>query len=44
MVDMKLIDASVYRLLMEKFALGLFENPYVDADIAEKLVGSKDLQ
>lgn len=44
MVDMKLIDASVYRLLMEKFALGLFENPYVDADIAEKLVGSKELQ
>jgi beta-glucosidase len=27
MVDMKLVDSSVYRLLMEKFTLGLFENP-----------------
>jgi beta-glucosidase len=44
MVDIKLIDASVYRLLMEKFALGLFENPYVDVDHAEKIVGSKELQ
>ncbi|MFZ9262109.1 MAG: glycoside hydrolase family 3 N-terminal domain-containing protein [Chitinophagaceae bacterium] len=44
MVDMKLIDNSVYRLLMEKFELGLFENPYVDVDHAEKFVGSKALQ
>ena len=44
MVDMKLIDNSVYRLLMEKFELGLFENPYVDADAAEKIVGNKKFQ
>lgn len=40
MVDMKLVDESVYRLLMEKFELGLFENPYVDEEAAEKIVGN----
>lgn len=40
MVDPKLIDSSVYRLLMEKFTLGLFENPYVDVAAAEKMVGN----
>jgi beta-glucosidase len=40
MVDMKLVDESVYRLLMEKFQLGLFENPYVDEDEAEKIAGN----
>jgi beta-glucosidase len=44
MVDMKLVDSSVYRLLMEKFTLGLFENPYVDVDAAEKIVGSAAFQ
>ena len=29
---------------MEKFELGLFENPYVDVDQAAQLVGSKSLQ
>jgi beta-glucosidase len=43
-VDMKLIDNSVYRLLMEKFELGLFENPYVDEDAAEKIVGNAKFQ
>lgn len=44
MVDMKLVDNSVYRLLMEKFELGLFENPYVDEESAAKFVGSSTLQ
>jgi beta-glucosidase len=44
MVDMKLVNNSVYRLLMEKFELGLFENPYVDVEAAEKLVGNKTFQ
>ena len=44
MVDMKLIDTSVYKLLMEKFELGLFENPYVDVENAEKVVGNKSFQ
>ena len=43
-VDIKLIDNSVYRLLMEKFQLGLFENPYVDVDAAVKLVGNAKFQ
>ena len=43
-VDMKLVDNSVYRLLMEKFELGLFENPYVDEAAAEKIVGNTKFQ
>jgi beta-glucosidase len=43
-VDMKLIDNSVYRLLMEKFELGLFENPYVDEEKAATIAGSKTFQ
>jgi len=43
-VDIKLINNSVYRLLMEKFDLGLFENPYVDEAAAEKMVGNSKFQ
>jgi beta-glucosidase len=43
-VDMKLIDNSVYRLLMEKFELGLFENPYVDEEKAATIAGNKNFQ
>ena len=41
MVDIGLIDNSVLLLLKEKFDLGLFENPYVDADAAEKIVNNE---
>lgn len=34
------IDASCRRLLREKFRLGLFENPFVDADAADTIVGT----
>ena len=34
------IDESVRRLLRDKFRLGLFDNPYVDPDAAERIVGS----
>ena len=44
MVDMALVDNSVLLLLKEKFALGIFENPYVDEDAAEKIVGNKKFQ
>lgn len=44
MVDMQLVDNSVYRLLMEKFELGLFENPYVDEEKAAAFVGNPTLQ
>jgi beta-glucosidase len=38
------INESIERLLKEKFDLGLFENPYVDVEAAEKLVGNKEFQ
>jgi beta-glucosidase len=38
------IDESIKRLLIEKFVLGLFENPYVDVDHAVKTVGSPAFQ
>ena len=34
------IDESARRLLRDKFRLGLFDNPYVDPDAAEGVVGS----
>jgi beta-glucosidase len=40
MVDISYIDNSVLLLLKEKFELGLFENPYVDADAADKNVNN----
>ena len=38
------INESVGRLLKEKFTLGLFENPYVDAEKAQAIVGSAPFQ
>ncbi|RFS16058.1 glycoside hydrolase family 3 N-terminal domain-containing protein [Emticicia sp. C21] len=38
------INESVTRLLREKFELGLFENPFVDAEIAVKTVGNAEFQ
>ncbi|XXH04176.1 hypothetical protein Hte_010589 [Hypoxylon texense] len=34
------LDVSVRRLLREKFLLGLFDNPYVDAEAATRVVGN----
>ena len=36
------IDESVLRLLIVKFQLGLFEDPYVDVDAADRLVGREE--
>lgn len=36
------IDASVRRLLLVKFQLGLFDDPFVDPDAAEDVVGRDD--
>lgn len=36
------IDASVRKLMKEKFELGLFDNPFVDVDEAERIVGNED--
>lgn len=38
------LDESVQRLLTEQFRLGLFEDPYVDADRAAYLVGNRAFQ
>lgn len=38
------LDASVVRILQQKFVLGLFENPYVDETAAATLVGNNDFQ
>ncbi len=38
------VDAAVARLLHEQFALGLFENPYVDAAAAASVVGRADFR
>ena len=38
------ITTSAERILAQKFALGLFENPYVDAEAAVALVGKAGFQ
>jgi beta-glucosidase len=40
-VSEKRLDISVRRILREKFRLGLFENPFVDEDTAERIAGSE---
>ncbi|WP_117595074.1 glycoside hydrolase family 3 N-terminal domain-containing protein [Haloprofundus halophilus] len=41
-LDEETLDASVRRVLEQKFELGLFEEPYVDADEASDSVGTDD--
>jgi beta-glucosidase len=36
------IDESVRRLLKDKFLLGLFDNPYLDPEVAAQTVGKKE--
>ena len=38
------IDQSVRRLLREKFKLGLFDNPYLDVNAAERIVGNPEFR
>jgi len=38
------LDQAVARVLVTKFRLGLFENPYVDADYAQKITNSPEHQ
>jgi beta-glucosidase len=38
------INQSVRRLLRDKFRLGLFDNPYLDVDAAEKIVGGSEFR
>jgi len=39
-ISEKRIDESVRRLLRQKFELGLFDNPYIDANKADQIVGN----
>ncbi|SFO34142.1 beta-glucosidase [Chitinophaga sp. YR627] len=39
-VTMATLDTAVAHVLRLKFTMGLFENPYVDVDVAEKTVGT----
>ncbi|MEV7270262.1 glycoside hydrolase family 3 protein [Streptomyces bacillaris] len=41
-VDEARVDASVRRILRDKFRLGLFDDPYVDVDAARALVGAAE--
>jgi beta-glucosidase len=43
-VPMELVDRALRRVLEQKFRLGLFEHPYVDAEQAVKIVHSKQHQ
>jgi beta-glucosidase len=36
------VNEAAHRVLVEKFALGLFENPYVDVEAAGGIVGSSE--
>ncbi|MCI0141282.1 glycoside hydrolase family 3 protein [Arthrobacter bambusae] len=44
LVDEGRLDESVRRLLLVKFRLGLFDNPYVDEDAAAETVGNPRFQ
>lgn len=39
-----LADASVHKILIEKFQLGLFENPYVEVAAASKIIGNESFK
>jgi beta-glucosidase len=41
-VSLARIDRSVRRLLREKFVLGLFDNPFVDPEVAARTVGRSE--
>ena len=41
-MDESRIDVSAIRILRDKFTLGLFDNPYVDENKAEEIVGRED--
>jgi len=42
LVSVERINEAAERVLIEKFALGLFENPFVDPDEATRIVGSSE--
>jgi len=43
-VNEQKVNASAYRIALQKFKQGLFENPYVDPSRAASIVGNADFQ
>src|SRR4051794_2099414 len=43
-LDEARVDESVRRILLVKFRLGLFDDPYVDEDDAERIVGAPEFR
>ncbi len=41
-ISMERIDESCKRVLRDKFKMGLFDNPYIDAEKAEEICGCKE--
>ncbi|MBT8185111.1 MAG: glycoside hydrolase family 3 C-terminal domain-containing protein, partial [Eudoraea sp.] len=41
---MPLVDMSVHKILIEKFQLGIFENPYVDVAMSSEIIGNSTFQ
>ncbi|MDL2227680.1 glycoside hydrolase family 3 C-terminal domain-containing protein [Odoribacter sp. OttesenSCG-928-L07] len=41
-IEESVIDSAVYKVLRLKFEMNLFENPYVDSDLAEEIVRSNE--
>lgn len=41
---MPLVDESVHKILIEKFQLGLFENPYVDVAASRNIIGNNNFK
>jgi beta-glucosidase len=39
-----LVDASVHKILIEKFQLGIFENPYVEVAAASQIIGNDNFK
>ena len=43
-ISLERVDLACYRLLLEMFQMGIFEDPYVDPARAERTVGRSDYQ
>lgn len=43
-IDEARLDESVARIMRDKFVLGLFDNPYVDEESADDIVGNADFR
>jgi beta-glucosidase len=43
-INISTIDRAVQRILLQKFRLGLFENPYVDPNLAESIIHREEHQ